>query len=83
MHAMPHYKQVHRQPRNDGLWLLDIPTKEAKLLISIAELSHQLHRGPLSRTKDPVTALPYNMTTGVEKSCSCECIIHYEPRFIC
>lgn len=69
MHAVPHYKQLSRQPRHDGLWLLDIGTKEAQLLISIADLSHQLHRGPLSGAKDPITALPYNTTTGTDKSC--------------
>lgn len=69
MHAAPHYKQLSRQPRTDGLWLLDIGTKEAKLLISIADLSHQLHRGPLSGPKDPITALPYNTTTGTDKTC--------------
>ena len=69
MHAVPNYKHLARQPRNDGLWLIDIPTKEAKLLISIQELSHQLHRGPMSTAKDPLTALPYNTTTGSGKAC--------------
>ena len=68
MHAVPHYKQLTRQPRHDGLWLIDIPTKEAKLLISIYDLSRQLHRGPMAQAKDSLTALPYNTTTGTESA---------------
>lgn len=68
MHAVPHYKQLTRQPRHDGLWLIDIPTKEAKLLISIWELSRQLRRGPMGHAKDPLTAQPYNTTTGTEST---------------
>ena len=64
MHATPNLKKMNRQPKDDGLWLMHIHTKQSRLLISIRELSQQLHTGALSGATDPATALPYNTTTG-------------------
>ena len=64
MHSTISLNTVSKQPRNDGLWLIDIGTKQAKLLISIFDLSQQLYRGAFSWSTDPVTRLPYNTTTG-------------------
>ena len=61
---MTNKKRVNKQPKGDGLWLIDIDTKQAKLLVSIHDLSQQLYRGPFSWPRDPATGLPYNTTTG-------------------
>ena len=57
--------KLSRQPKDDGLWLIDINTKNAKLLLSIHDLSQQLYTGAFSWSRDPVTGLPYNTTTGL------------------
>ena len=65
MHSTISPAKLSTQPKDDGLWLIDINTKNAKLLISIHDLSQHLHRGTFSWSRDPVTGLPYNTTTGL------------------
>ncbi|KAL0018949.1 hypothetical protein WJX77_003320 [Trebouxia sp. C0004] len=64
MHSTISPSKLSRQPKDNGLWLIDIDTKNAKLLISIHELSQQLYRGAFSWSRDPATGLAYNTTTG-------------------
>ena len=64
MHSTAPHKRGSKQPKDDGLWLIDIPTKQAKMLISIHDLSLRLYTGVFSKSRDPLTGLAYKSTTG-------------------
>ena len=64
MHSPAPHKRGSNQPKDDGLWLIDIPTKQAKMLISIHDLSLRLYTGVFSKSRDPLTGLAYKSTTG-------------------
>ena len=66
MHTLAPHLKANNQRKDDGLWLMDIQTKEAKLLVSLHELSRRLHTQPFSNAKDLTTGLPYKFTTGTK-----------------
>ena len=64
MHTLAPHLKANSQPKDDGLWLMDIQTKQAKLLVSLHELSRRLNTPPFCNARDLATGLPYNFTTG-------------------
>ena len=45
---------------DDGLWLLDMVSGEARLLLTLARLWAAVTRGPLAGGRDPLTGLQYH-----------------------
>ena len=58
----------------DGLWLLDMVSGDATLLLTLARLWDAVTRGPLSGGRDPLTGLQYHHAEVPPPEAARECL---------